>query len=31
MIREKQIEENFINRLIELKYTYKSGKTRRAA
>ena len=23
MIREKQIEENFINKLIELKYTYR--------
>ena len=24
MIREKQIEENFINKLIELKYKYRS-------
>lgn len=24
MVREKQIEENFINKLIGLKYTYRS-------
>lgn len=24
MVREKQIEENFINKLIELKYAYRS-------